>query len=72
MKLQLIGRGNLPLLTFIMDGGSDDSILNISALSRKLGCSRSSFIDRCRDYGLDSAIRYYLNLEEQRKKKLKE
>jgi len=70
MKLQLIGRGNLPLLTFIMDGGSDDSILNISALSRKLGCSRSSFIDRCRDYGLDSAIRYYL--EEQRKTKLKE
>lgn len=70
MKLQLIGRGNLPLLTFIMDGGSDDSILNISALSRKLGCSRSSFIDRCRDYGLDSAIRHFLEL--QRKKKLKE
>ncbi|EOF4702681.1 hypothetical protein ACKWWX_001029 [Klebsiella oxytoca] len=69
MKMQLIGKGNLPLLTFILDGCSDDSILNISALARRLSCSRSSLLDRIQKFGFDSAVRYYLN--EQRQRKLK-
>lgn len=50
MKMQLIGKGNLPLLTFILDGCSDDSILNISALARRLSCSRSSLLDRIQNH----------------------
>lgn len=66
MKLQLIGKGNLPLLTFILDGCTDDSILNISALARRLSCSRSSLLDRIQNFGFDSAVRHYLY--EKRKK----
>ncbi|ENZ8439112.1 TPA: hypothetical protein L9U11_001028 [Klebsiella pneumoniae] len=61
MKLQLVGKGNLPLLTFILDGCSDDNILNLSSLARRLGCSRSSLLDRIHMYGFDSAVRHYLN-----------
>lgn len=61
MKLQLVGKGNLPLLTFILDGCSDDKILNLSSLARRLGCSRSSLLDRIHSHGFDSAIRYYLS-----------
>ncbi|NIF34044.1 hypothetical protein F3J29_18095 [Enterobacter sp. Cy-643] len=70
MKLQLIGKGNLPLLTFILDGCSDDSILNIAALARRLSCSRSSLLDRIQNYGFESAVRYYY-LNEPRQRKLK-
>ncbi|HBY9591207.1 hypothetical protein [Klebsiella pneumoniae] len=66
MKLQLVGKGNLPLLTFILDGCSDDNILNLASLARKLECSRSSLLDRIHMYGFDSAVRHYLN--EKRKK----
>lgn len=61
MKLQLVGKGNLPLLTFILDGCSDDNILNLSSLARRLGCSRSSLLDRIHSHGFDSAIRFYLS-----------
>lgn len=70
MKIALIGTGNLPLMQWILDGTNDDNILNVSALARRLECSRSSFIDRCRNYGIDSAVRYYLNEQRQRKMKL--
>ncbi|WP_202304683.1 hypothetical protein [Dryocola clanedunensis] len=70
MKLQLIGKGNLPLLTFILDGGTDDSILNVSAISRRLGCSRSSLIDRIRNYGFESAIKHFLTEKRKRKQKM--
>ncbi|GKJ06672.1 hypothetical protein NUKP23_19880 [Klebsiella variicola] len=66
MKMQLIGKGNLPLLTFILDGCTDDSILNISALARRLSCSRSSLLDRIQNFGFDSAVRHFIN--EKRKK----
>ncbi|HCM9745009.1 TPA: hypothetical protein N5O31_002369 [Enterobacter hormaechei subsp. steigerwaltii] len=69
MKLALIGTGNLPLMQWILDGKGDDAIINMSALARRLGCSRSSLLDRIQNHGFDSAVRYYLN--EQRQRKLK-
>lgn len=60
MKLALIGAGNLPLMQWILDGTNDDAIINMSALARRLGCSRSSLLDRIANYGFDSATRYYL------------
>nr|HCI8794507.1 hypothetical protein [Klebsiella variicola] len=69
MKLALIGTGNLPLMQWILDGTNDDAIINMSSLARRLGCSRSSLLDRIQNYGFDSAIRYYLS--EQRRRKLK-
>lgn len=44
MKLALIGTGNLPLMQWILDGTNDDAIINMSALARRLGCSRSSLL----------------------------
>ncbi|EOC0553607.1 hypothetical protein ACI01C_002783 [Cronobacter sakazakii] len=69
MKLALIGTGNMPLMQWILDGTNDDAIINMSALARRLGCSRSSLLDRIHTYGFDSAVRYYLI--EQRQRKLK-
>ena len=66
MKLALIGTGNMPLMQWILDGKGDDAIINMSALARRLGCSRSSLLDRIQNHGFDSAVRYYLN--EKRKK----
>lgn len=68
MKMQLIGTGNMPLMQWILDGKGDDAIINMSALARRLGCSRSSLLDRIHTYGFDSAIRHYLT-EQQRKLK---
>ena len=61
MKMQLIGTGNMPLMQWILDGKGDDAIINMSALARRLECSRSSLHDRIQAYGFDSAIRYYLS-----------
>lgn len=69
MKLALIGTGNLPLMQWILDGTNDDAIINMSALARRLECSRSSLLDRIQTYGFDSTVRFYLN--EQRNKTLK-
>ncbi|UKJ19978.1 hypothetical protein L6Y89_14475 [Enterobacter mori] len=69
MKLAVIGTGNMPLMQWILDGKGDDAIINMSALARWLGCSRSSLLDRIQNHGFDSAVRYYLN--EQRQRKLK-
>lgn len=69
MKLALIGTGNLPLMQWILDGTNDDTIINMSALARRLGCSRSSLLDRIHTHGFDSAVRYYLNEKRQRKLK---
>ncbi|EGT4314215.1 hypothetical protein DOX48_12275 [Cronobacter malonaticus] len=69
MKLALIGTGNMPLMQWILDGTNDDAIINMSALARRLGCSRSSLLDRIQNHGFDSAVRYYLS--EQRQRKLK-
>ena len=66
MKLALIGTGNMPLMQWILDGKGDDAIINMSALARRLECSRSSVLDRIHMYGFDSAVRHYLN--EKRKK----
>lgn len=64
MKLALIGTGNLPLMQWILDGTNDDAIINMSALARRLGCSRSSLLDRIQTYGFDSAVKFYLNQKE--------
>lgn len=69
MKLALIGTGNMPLMQWILDGTNDDAIINMSALARRLECSRSSLLDRIQNHGLDSAIRFYLKLSEQRQLK---
>ncbi|HBQ2672141.1 TPA: hypothetical protein L7T61_002829 [Klebsiella pneumoniae] len=61
MKLALIGTGNMPLMQWILDGKGDDAIINMSALARRLGCSRSSLLDRIHSHGFDSAIRFYLS-----------
>ncbi|HAT1662612.1 MULTISPECIES: hypothetical protein [Klebsiella pneumoniae complex] len=66
MKLALIGTGNMPLMQWILDGKGDDAIINMSALARRLGCSRSSLLDRIHMQGFESAVRFYLN--EKRKK----
>lgn len=60
MKLQLVGVGNMPLLSMILDGAKDDGLLNLSALSRRLNCSRSSLLDRINQHGFESAIRHFL------------
>jgi AraC-like DNA-binding protein len=65
MKLQLVGVGNMPLLTMILDGAKDDSLLNLSALARRLNCSRSSLLDRINQHGFESAVRHYLNQQRQ-------
>lgn len=67
MKLALIGQGNLPLMQWILDGTKDDAIINMSALARRLECSRSSLLDRIQNYGFDSAVRYYLSEQRQLK-----
>lgn len=69
MKLALIGTDNMPLMQWILDGTNDDAIINMSALARRLGCSRSSLLDRIQNFGFDSTVRHYLN--EQRQRKLK-
>ena len=66
MKLALIGTGNMPLMQWILDGKGDDAIINMSALARRLECSRSSLLDRVHTHGFDSAIRYYLSEHESR------
>lgn len=63
MKLALIGTGNMPLMQWILDGKGDDAIINMSALARRLECSRSSLLDRISTHGFDSAVKYYLNLK---------
>ena len=69
MKFAPNSTGNLPLMQWILDGKGDDAIINMSALARRLGCSRSSLLDRIQNHGFDSAVRYYLS--EQRQRKLK-
>ncbi|PSS52847.1 hypothetical protein C6560_00010 [Enterobacter sp. FS01] len=66
MKLALIGIGNLPLMQWILNGTKDDAIINMSALARRLECSRSSLLDRIHTHGFDSAIQYYLNEKRKR------
>ena len=66
MKLALIGTGNLPLMQWILDGKGDDAIINMSALARRLECSRSSLLGRIKTHGFDSAIQYYLNEKRKR------
>lgn len=44
----------------MLSRGKDDSLLNLSALARRLNCSRSSLLDRINQHGFESAVRYYL------------
>lgn len=60
-KLVLTGFGNMPLLAMTLDGVKDDGILNLSALSRRLGCSRSTLLDRIKNHNLEEAVRHFLN-----------
>lgn len=67
MKLALIGTGSMPLMQWMLHGKGDDSIINMSALARWLGCSHSSLLERIHTHRFDSTVRHYFN--EQRKRK---
>ncbi|MFA1282099.1 hypothetical protein ACDI96_05245 [Citrobacter telavivensis] len=60
MKLELKGKFNNTLLAFILDGGDNDTLLNLTELSRRLDTSRQALRQRADEYGLESAILYYL------------
>jgi DNA-binding NtrC family response regulator len=66
MKITFMGLGNQQLISFAMDT-RDDSIINLTALAKKLGCARSTLFDRIQDYGWDSAIRHFIKIKNQKK-----
>ncbi|HAZ4787848.1 TPA: hypothetical protein J4786_003294 [Citrobacter amalonaticus] len=68
-KLEIKGRFNNVLMQFILDGGDNDSLLNLTELSRRLDTSRQALRQRANEQGLESAILYYLK---RKQKKLKE
>lgn len=66
MKLELKGRFNNTLLAFILDGGDNDSLLNLTELSRRLDTSRQALRQRADEHGLESAILYYLKRKQKK------
>ncbi|MET5961297.1 hypothetical protein WIA93_10420 [Citrobacter amalonaticus] len=60
MKLELKGRFNNTLIAFILDGGKDDSLLNMTELARRLDTSRSALVKYASEHGLELAIHHYL------------
>ena len=59
MKINLLGVGNAPLLSVRVKTLDDAGLLNVSALARKLGVHRSTFLSRVATHGLEAAILYY-------------
>lgn len=56
MQLKILGVGNAPLLSVKVKALDDLDLLNLSALCRKLGVKRSTFLSRVATHGLESAI----------------
>lgn len=59
MQLKILGVGNSPLLSIKVKALDDAGLLNVSALARKLGVHRSTFLSRVATHGLEAAILYY-------------
>ncbi|HHP1347169.1 hypothetical protein LUS60_24170 [Raoultella planticola] len=59
MQLKILGVGNAPLLSVSVKTLDDAGLLNLSALARKLGIHRSTFLSRVATYGLEAAILHY-------------
>ncbi|KLG13856.1 hypothetical protein YA50_22980 [Enterobacter kobei] len=59
MQLKILGVGNAPLLSARIKTLDDAGLLNVSALARKLGVHRSTFLSRVATHGLEAAILYY-------------
>lgn len=60
MKISLLGFGNIPLLSMRVKTLDDAGLLNVSALARKLGIPRSTFLSKCASVGLEQAILHYV------------
>lgn len=61
MKLELKGRFNNTLIAFILDGGKDDNLINMTELARRLDTSRTALVKYASEHGLELAIHHYLN-----------
>lgn len=65
-RLEIKGRFNNVLMQFILDGGDNDSLLNLTELSRRLDTSRQALRQRADEHGLESAILYYLKRKQKK------
>lgn len=60
MQLKILGVGNAPLLSVKVKTVDDAAgILNVSALARKLGIPRSTFLSKVSAVGLEAALLFY-------------
>ena len=59
MQLKILGVGNAQLLSIKVKTLDDAGLLNVSALARKLGVHRSTFLSRVATHGLEAAILFY-------------
>ncbi|EMP9123652.1 TPA: hypothetical protein MEL26_005190 [Klebsiella quasipneumoniae subsp. quasipneumoniae] len=69
MKISLLGIGNIPLLSASiknLDLAGDAGLINWSAVCRKLGVKRSTFLSRVATYGLDQAVIHFIAIKKQR------
>ncbi|HGW3286788.1 hypothetical protein QAA70_003215 [Enterobacter chengduensis] len=66
MQLKILGVGNAPLLSVTVKTLDDAGLLNVSALCRKLGVKRSTFLSKVASSGLEQAILHYAALQKQR------
>lgn len=67
MQLKILGLANVPLLSARIKTLDDAGLLNISALARKLGVHRSTFLSKVASVGLEGAVVFYV-----KQQKLKE
>lgn len=63
IQLKILGVGNAPLLSVKVKTLDDAGLLKVSALARKLGVHRSTFLSRVETHGLEAAILYYATLQ---------
>lgn len=69
MKISLLGIGNIPLLSASiknLDLDGDAGLINWSAVCRKLGVKRSTFVSRVATYGLDQAVIHFIAIKKQK------
>ncbi|EOG2203397.1 hypothetical protein LW586_20915 [Klebsiella quasipneumoniae] len=67
MQLKILGVGNVPLLSVSVKTLDDAGLLNVSALCRKLGVKRSTFLSKVATLGsLEQALLHYAVLKKQR------
>lgn len=66
MQLKILGVGNAPLLSVSVKTLDDAGLLNVSALCRKLGVKRSTFLSKVASVGLEAALLHYSAIKKQR------